>query len=196
MFWTTRWNRDLVDRKGTKTGHWPPPKEDRLKEDDNADAADAGDRALFLEDRDAMETQLEKELRAAVGRVTPQRRLITSILQEQGHHLSAEEILLLGRRKQPRLSLATVYRTLRRLKDSGLVRELRLTGDRRQYEFIRGEGHQHLVCLECGKVVEFVCSHTKEIYYHLADQHKFKITSARVRLIGYCVDCQARMQKT
>lgn len=139
------------------------------------------------------EAPLERELRAAGGRITPQRKLIASILQRQGHHLSAEEIFLLARRRHPRLSLATVYRTLRWLKESGLVHELRLNGDRRHYEIKRGEAHQHLVCLGCNKVIEFICGHCAEVHGDLADQHGFKITAARVRLLGYCADCQARV---
>jgi Fur family ferric uptake transcriptional regulator len=136
---------------------------------------------------------LERRLRAAGGRITPQRRLIAGILQEQGGHLSADEIYLLARRRHPRLSLATVYRTLRWLKESGVVRELRLNSDHCRYEIERGEGHQHMVCLGCGKVIEFVCSHCKEVHSGLADQYGFEITGARVRLLGYCADCQARL---
>jgi Fe2+ or Zn2+ uptake regulation protein len=150
---------------------------------------------MTLRQSDVTETQLERALRAAGGRLTPQRRLIASILQKQGRHLSAEEIYLLARRQHSRLSLATVYRTLRRLKDSGLVRELRLGGNRHHYEIRRGEGHQHMVCLGCGRVIEFTCSHFKGVYGDLADQYGFKVTGARVKLSGYCTDCQARAER-
>lgn len=136
---------------------------------------------------------LAKELQAAVERMTPQRRLIASILQEQERHLSAEEILVLARRHDPRLSLATVYRTLRRLTESGLVRELRLHGDRYYYEVNRDEGHQHMICLGCGRVIEFTCSHCPEVHGALANRYSFQIVGARVRLVGYCADCQTRI---
>lgn len=140
---------------------------------------------------DRTETLLEREWRAAGERVTPQRKLIASILQKQGCHLSAEEIYLLAHGQQPCLSLATVYRTLRRLRESGLVRELRLGGNRRRYEIMRDEAHQHMVCVGCGKVIEFTCRHSEEIHGNLADLYGFKITTARVKLSGYCADCQA-----
>ena len=139
-----------------------------------------------------MENCLEQDLRAAGARVTPQRRLIASILQKQDRHLNAEEILTLARRQHPRLSQATVYRTLRRLKELGLVHELRLDGDRCHYEIAGAETHHHLVCLGCGKVVEFTCSHCKQVHGHLAEQYNFEITGERVKLLGYCADCQAR----
>lgn len=134
----------------------------------------------------------EHELRAAGGRVTPQRRLIASILQEQDSHLSADEIYLLARQRHASISLATVYRTLGRLKESGLVRELRLTGDCCRYEI--DKAHQHMVCLLCGKVIEFACPNYRDVLDDPAMQHGFQITQVRVKLLGYCADCQARKQ--
>jgi Fe2+ or Zn2+ uptake regulation protein len=140
------------------------------------------------------EIHLEDRLRAAGERVTPHRRLIADILQEQGGHLSAEDIHQLARHQHPHPSLATVYRTLRWLKEWGVVRELRLNNDRGRFEIVRDEPHQHMVCLGCGKVIEFRCSHCAAVHGNLADEHGFRITGARVKLLGYCADCQAGQQ--
>jgi len=150
---------------------------------------------MKLRQSDMPDTRLEREFRTAGGRLTPQRRLIASILQKQGRHLSAEEIHLLARRQHPRLSLATVYRMLRRLKESGLVRELQLGGTCHHYEINHGEGHQHMVCLGCGRVIDFTCNHYKEVHSDLADQYGFEIIGARVKLSGYCTDCQMRVRR-
>ena len=139
------------------------------------------------------EVHLEQRLRSAGVRVTPQRTVIASILQEKGGHLSAEEIHRLAQRKQPRLSLATVYRTLRWMKACGLVNELRLNGERHRYEIDRDEAHQHMVCRGCGKVIEFTCTHCTDVHGELAEKHGFHVTGARVRLLGYCADCRARI---
>ena len=77
------------------------------------------------------------------------------------------------------------------MKEAGLVRELRLNSDRHRYEIERQEPHQHMVCLNCGRVIEFTCGHCSEVHGDLADQHGFHITGARVKLLGYCADCQA-----
>lgn len=127
-------------------------------------------------------------LRERGNRVTPQRRAILRIIQEQGGHLSADEIHYLARKEVPRLSLSTVYRTLELLKDLDLVSELHLTGNHYRYEVASGE-HQHLVCLGCGRVIEFQCAHWAEMHQTLADQHGFKITGSRVELLGYCEEC-------
>lgn len=132
--------------------------------------------------------QVAALLRERGNRVTPQRRAILRIIEEQGGHLSADEICYLARKEVPRLSLSTVYRTLELLKDLDLVSELHLAGSRYRYEAQSGE-HQHLVCLACGRVIEFQCAHCAEMHQRLADQHGFKITGSRVELFGYCEEC-------
>jgi Fur family ferric uptake transcriptional regulator len=133
----------------------------------------------------------ERALRAAGGRLTSQRRVVVSILQEQSCHLSADEIFLLARQQNSRLSLATVYRTLQWLKDLGLVCELRLNGNQCRYVIERGQEDQYMVCLGCGEVMRFTCAHTSAVHNDLADQHDFQVTETQVKLLGYCADCRA-----
>jgi len=141
-----------------------------------------------------VDVPLERRLRDAAERLTPQRKLIARVLQENGGHLSAEEIYELARRQNARISLATVYRTLKCMKEAGLVREVRLAGDTYRYEMAQEEAHQHMVCLGCGKVIEFVCEHCSTVHGDLADQHGFQITGVRVKLFGYCAECRRRRQ--
>ncbi len=136
--------------------------------------------------------QVTALLRKQGNRVTPQRRAILTIIHEHGGHLSADELYHMARKEIPRLSLSTVYRTLELLKELDLVSGLHLAGNHYRYEAQSGE-HQHLVCLSCGKVIEFQCAHCDKTHRKLADQYGFKITSARVELFGYCEECsQAR----
>ncbi len=127
-------------------------------------------------------------LRERGNRVTLQRRAILKIIEEEGRHLSADEIFYLARKQVPRLSLSTVYRTLDLLKELDLVTELRLGDDHYRYE-AQSDQHQHLVCLECGKVIEFRCRHLGEVHDQLARRHEFEITGSRVELLGYCDAC-------
>jgi Fur family ferric uptake transcriptional regulator len=138
---------------------------------------------------------VERILRARGRRITPQRKLVCNIFQEHGGHLSADEIYHLARQKQPRLSLSTVYRTLDVLREIGLIIELHLDGDQLRYEMQRDEEHQHLVCLGCGRVVEFKCAHCARMHQDLAEQHGFRITGSRVELLGYCAECQRKRNK-
>ena len=122
------------------------------------------------------------------NRLTPQRQTILRIIEERGGHLSADEIYHLARREVPRLSLSTVYRTLDLLKGLDLVSELHLAGDHYRYE-AQSDEHQHLVCLSCGKVIEFQCTHCHAVHKSLASEHGFSITGSRVELFGYCDEC-------
>ena len=134
-----------------------------------------------------------KILRQAEKRITPQRMLILETMREAGGHLHADEIYSLARRKAPRLSLSTVYRTLAMLKEAGLVDELHLGEEHHHYE-IRGEGHHHLICQGCGKVVEFECPFSQELLRDLGKEHDFEITGVRLDLTGYCAECQQKSQ--
>jgi Fe2+ or Zn2+ uptake regulation protein len=127
-------------------------------------------------------------LRERGNRVTLQRRAILKIIEENGKHLSADEIFYLARRQVPRLSLSTVYRTLDLLKELDLVSELRLGADHHHYE-AQSDQHQHLVCLGCGEVIEFQCGHRGGVHEQLAHEYGFEITGSRVELLGYCEAC-------
>jgi Fur family ferric uptake transcriptional regulator len=127
-------------------------------------------------------------LRERGNRLTPQRRAILRIIREHAGHLSADEIYDLARQEVPRLSLSTVYRTLELLKELDLVSELQLAGDHSRYE-VQSQEHQHLVCLSCGKVVEFRCAHCSAVHQRLASEHGFSITGGRVEIFGYCEEC-------
>jgi len=138
---------------------------------------------------------MARTLRAQGLRMTPQRRLVLRLLREQGGHLSADELYQLARQRHPRISLSTVYRALELFEELGLVRALHLESEHHRYETAgNGEEHHHMICLGCGRVIEFACSHCPEIHQDLAEHHNFQITGSRVQLLGYCTDCRARSE--
>jgi Fur family ferric uptake transcriptional regulator len=131
-----------------------------------------------------------KILRKAGKRVTPQRLLILKAIREGGGHLDADEIYRLARRKAPRLSLSTVYRTINVLKEAGMIEELHLGEEHHHYE-LRGKGeHYHLICQGCGKVVEFECPFTEQLVRDLGEKYDFEITGIHLDLAGYCAECR------
>jgi Fur family ferric uptake transcriptional regulator len=69
-----------------------------------------------------------------------------------------------------------------------LVSELHLDGDHYRYE-ARSTVHQHMVCKNCGEVIEFLCGHYARVHERLASEYGFRITSSRVELLGYCEEC-------
>jgi len=131
-------------------------------------------------------------LNAAGLRVTNQRTLILDIIR-QGH-LDADEVYRQAREKHPRLSLSTVYRTLQKLKELGLVDELHFDEAHHHYEVKPPVEHHHLVCLGCGRVVEFECPLTQKMKDNIARVKGFEVTGVEVQMAGYCSKCRQRQK--
>ncbi|MFC1933575.1 Fur family transcriptional regulator [Chloroflexota bacterium] len=127
-------------------------------------------------------------------RVTNQRALILEIIRQGRGHLDADEVHRRAREKQPRLSLSTVYRTLQRLKKLGLIEELHFNEAHHHYEIKASTEHYHLVCLGCGRVIEFKYPLAHLIQRKVAGAKDFDITGSEIRVTGYCAKCR-RHQK-
>lgn len=133
--------------------------------------------------------QGERQLRRAGKRLTPQRRLILEILSKSDAHLDAQAIYERARAQKVRLSLATVYRTLSIMKETGLVHELHLDDEHHHYELAGKEEHSHLVCLGCGCVIEVDNAAFFEAATAVSQAHGFDLASTQVELTGYCREC-------
>jgi Fur family ferric uptake transcriptional regulator len=132
----------------------------------------------------------ERRLRTVGKRITPQRKLILEVLAQTGRHLDANGIYERGRRKDPRLSLSTVYRTLSVLKQAGMVRELHLDGEQHHYELDKKDNHSHLVCLQCGRVIEVDSDVFVEAARIAGLAHDFEVATTQVELTGICAACR------
>ncbi|TET17587.1 MAG: transcriptional repressor [Dehalococcoidia bacterium] len=133
-----------------------------------------------------------KTLSSAGLRMTNQRTLILNIISRGHGHLDADEVYRQAREKQPRLSLSTVYRTLRRLKELGLVEELHFDEAHHHYEVKSSVEHHHLACLGCGKVVEFKCLLSQKMKENIGHEKGFEVTGAQVWMTGYCSKCRQK----
>ena len=121
-------------------------------------------------------------------KATSQRALILEVIRRG--HLDADEIHRQAREKQPRLSLSTVYRTLQVLKKLGLVEELHFDEAHHHYEVKPSSDHHHLVCLGCGRVVEFQYPLARLVKRNVTEAKDFEITGSEVRMTGYCSKCR------
>jgi Fur family ferric uptake transcriptional regulator len=131
-------------------------------------------------------------LKKSGRRVTSQRALILEIIQQGKGHLDADEIYRRARAVQPRLSLSTVYRTLRAFKEPGLIEELHFDDSHHHYEMKSTRKHHHLVCLGCGKVIEFQYSPIRYLKRSVPEIKDFEIVDAELRLSGYCSQCRQK----
>ncbi len=126
-------------------------------------------------------------------RVTRQRKLLFEIIDASGEHLNAEALYRLAKQRDPKINRVTVYRTLKLLKQEGLVDELDLLhheGDQHYYETRLKREHAHVVCLRCGRVEEFFGEALKRLKQQIESHLGFHIVVARTEVGGYCANCQ------
>jgi len=133
-----------------------------------------------------------KALNSAGVRVTNQRALVLDIIKKGQGHLDADEIYRQAREKNYNVSLSTVYRALQLFKRLGLVKELHFDEAHHHYEAHPAREHHHLVCLGCGKLIEFRHSIASYVKKNVAEAKDFEISDAEIRLSGYCPDCRKR----
>jgi len=131
-------------------------------------------------------------LSSSSQRVTAQRALLLKLLRQSGGHLDADELYLRARRKNSRISLSTVYRNLQLFKKLGLIEEHHFDEEHHHYEVKSGAEHQHLLCIGCGKVVEFACPLSREFGNNIGKQYDFDISDVEVRMTGLCSSCRTR----
>lgn len=125
-------------------------------------------------------------------RSTAQRRLVTEVFFRSDAHLSIEDLLEKVRRKDPKVGYATIYRTLKLLKESGLAHERHFGDGVSRYEVARqDEHHDHLICTECGRIVEFEDDRIERMQEGVAKEHGFALHRHKHELYGICEPCQA-----
>lgn len=134
---------------------------------------------------------VETTLQTSGHRLTGQRRLIVDLIREHGGHLDANDLYRLAQSQNPRLSLATIYRTLALLRDLGVVNEVHLGEEHHHYELKPVREHGHLVCLRCGRVLEFPSELVARLQTEVENAYGFAVTEAQVDLTGYCADCRS-----
>ncbi len=119
--------------------------------------------------------------------MTPQRLLLLDLLHH-GEHLDTDELYRRARDKEPP-SISTVYRNLRLFLKLGLVEEHHFNNAHSCYEMKTDVGHHHLICLGCGKIIEFECPLCQEMKGNLEARNGFHITGTTILLAGFCTEC-------
>ena len=141
----------------------------------------------------------EKQVMRKAGlKVTLPRMKILEILEESSlRHMTAEDVYkeLLARDED--IGLATVYRVLTQFETAGLVERHHFEGGQAVFELNRGEHHDHIVCLDCGKVEEFVDRTIEGCQEKIASKHGFRIRDHSLIIYGECLDpnCPERNKK-
>jgi len=124
-------------------------------------------------------------------KITHQRRAVLKAFLDSENHVSVEELYNTISKVGSKIGLATVYRTLNLLTKSGLASELNFGDGQKRYEHsYMHSHHDHMICTECGKIIEFNHPLIEQFQEEVAAENGFTITSHKLDLVGICSDCK------
>lgn len=130
------------------------------------------------------ESRLERLCAARGLRMTGQRRIIAQILSDADDHPDVEEVYRRAAEHDPRISLSTVYRTVRLLEDEGIIERHDFGDGRARYEPSGHEHHDHLIDVTTGNVIEFTNEEIERLQERVAAELGFKLIGHRHELFG------------
>lgn len=129
------------------------------------------------------------QIKKAGLKVTSPRIKILDVLKHpENQHISAEEVYRILIEKDDEVGLATVYRVLNQFEDAGIITRHHFEGGRSVFELTTKDHHDHLVCLTCGRVIEFEDEIIERQQEKIAAQHNLKLTNHSLYLYGTCED--------
>ena len=121
-------------------------------------------------------------------RLTEQRRTIALVLEEADDHPDVEELYARASGRDPRISLATVYRTVKLFEEAGILEKLEFGDGRARYEDAEREHHDHLIDMNSGEVIEFVDAEIEELQDRIARKLGYELKGHRLELYGVKLD--------
>lgn len=137
---------------------------------------------------------LKEDLKKKGYKLTPQRRaIVDTIVDNEGKHLTAEEIYDEVKKRCQEIGLATVYRTISLLEEIGVVSRLHLNDGCSRYELVHSDEHHmhhHLICNKCNAVIEVQDDLLEEIEKRISKEYKFTILDHSLKFFGSCKKCQ------
>ncbi|RUM72117.1 MAG: transcriptional repressor [Sulfurovum sp.] len=136
--------------------------------------------------------QFKKLLKDNSLKFTKQRELILKFLYENEGHFTPEETYTLLKNLYPdmKVGIATVYRTLTLLEESGIASSISFGVQGKKYELGLKKHHDHLICSQCGDIIEFYDETIEERQEEIAKKFNFHMTDHTMKIIGLCEKCQ------
>jgi Fur family transcriptional regulator, ferric uptake regulator len=140
--------------------------------------------------------QFQDFIRRRGLRMTEERRALFEEIFAQHQHIDADQLLAALRAQGSTISRATVYRNLDLLVRCGLVRKQRLGQGRYRYEHVHaGQEHDHLICADCGRVVEFQSQGIVALQREICRAHGFDPSQHTLQIFGRCLECAAAVPR-
>lgn len=138
----------------------------------------------------AMPSNLEKKCIEKGLKMTGQRRTIARVLGESHDHPDVELLYQRAVKVDAKISIATVYRTVKLLQEAGIIEKHDFGDGRARYEEMSDEHHDHLIDLKSGKVLEFTNEEIEKLQERIAKEHGYKLVDHRLEL--YCVPLESK----
>ncbi len=138
-----------------------------------------------------IDANILKTFHSSGYRLTHQRQLVLQVLSHSSGHLDAETVYLKAKAVDPRISMATVYRSLAFFKELGIVAEHPLGENHGHFEPAYPNPHYHFTCLSCGEVIEFPAPQVMEIAEALSRERELVIRDMHLHFSGFCAHCQS-----
>ena len=136
-----------------------------------------------------MQLTVDDQLRSVGLKVTDMRKYMLTILSENIAHLTVEQLHLKIQEKLPSVAISSVYRNLIQLESAGLVLRHQFQ-ENAAYELNSGEHHDHLICRNCEKVIEFFDEEIERLQQQVSQKYGFKLQHHVLNLYGLCKACQ------
>jgi Fur family ferric uptake transcriptional regulator len=129
-------------------------------------------------------------------KMTSARRTVLRAFIKSEGHLSAEDLLAAAKKIDPGLGQATVFRTLKLLSDAGLAQDACQEEGPRRYEHVYKQSHHdHLICIGCGKMIEFCHPEIEKAQNEIFKKFGFRGTGHKLELRGLCADCARKLDE-
>lgn len=143
---------------------------------------------------DVLLEEFKKVLKTSGLKYTKQRESLLKLLYNNEEHSTPDELYEALKEMDPNqnIGIATIYRTLNLLEESGMVTSISFGSAGKKFELANKPHHDHMICKNCGKIIEFQDDTIEQRQLKIAKENGFKLTSHLMQLYGTCKDCQKK----
>ena len=135
-----------------------------------------------------MSETIEQKCLAKGVKLTEQRRIIAQVMSKSNDHPDVDELYMRVSKIDPKISIATVYRTVKLFEESGILAKHEFKGSKARYEELNEGHHDHLIDVKTGKIIEFVDHEIEKLQKKVAEKHGYKLVDHKLELYGVKVD--------
>ena len=131
-----------------------------------------------------MQSNIEKKCKSKGVKLTDQRKIIAKVMSESNDHPNVDELYNRVSKIDEKISIATVYRTVKLFEESGILAKHDFKGGKARYEELNEGHHDHLIDIKTGEIIEFVDNEIEELQKKVAEKYGYKLVDHKLELYG------------